>query len=217
MLTVVAISDTHCHHEEIQVPDGDVLVHTGDFSRSGTVEEMRRFAEWFEKQPHQHKICIAGNHDWACQKKVTSALKAFANVNYLFESEVEIDGIRFWGAPWQPEFYDWAFNVPRGEEIAKKWAKIPSGIDVLLTHGPPYGHGDFVPHDRRVVGCFELLKRIKQVQPRVHIFGHIHEGYGVSVSAEIPSTTFINASTCNGAYEPVNKPISFKIRSRSKM
>ena len=82
---------------------------------------------------------------------------------------------------------------------------IPDKTNVLITHGPAYGHGDYVPSNRIHAGCLSLLKRIVEVKPSLHIFGHIHEGYGRSRSDEARYTRFVNASTCNGDYRPVNK------------
>jgi len=92
---------------------------------------------------------------------------------------VEIEGVRFWGSPWQPWFFDWAFNLERGEEIRAKWELIPDDTEVLITHGPPQGHGDMTSRGEGA-GCADLLARIRQVKPRYHLFGHIHEGYGTS-------------------------------------
>jgi len=90
---------------------------------------------------------------------------------------VIIEGVKFYGSPWQPRFFDWAFNLDRGEEIKKKWDLIPMDTDVLITHGPPYGILDLT-HEGEKVGCEELMKAVLRVQPKIHIFGHIHEAYG---------------------------------------
>ena len=88
---------------------------------------------------------------------------------YLRDSSVEIEGKLFYGAPWQPNFYDWSFQCARGQEMAEKWKLIPDKVDVLITHGPAYGHGDLCPPHQskyqRNAGCLELLHRIKEVQP----------------------------------------------------
>lgn len=115
---------------------------------------------------------------------------------YLQDSEVVIDGWRIWGSPWQPEFCDWAFNLPRGSKLKEKWDLIPDDIDVLITHGPPARHGGTI--SRGVdVGCEDLMEAVLKLQPLVHVFGHVHEGYGVTYEAGI---TFINASTCTHNY-----------------
>ena len=101
--------------------------------------------------------------------------------------------------------------MPRGLSLAKKWANIPHDTDILITHGPPYGHGDYVPKDKRVTGCLELLKKVVEIMPEYHIFGHIHEGYGRNRSEEVKVTKFINASICDENYQTNNKAQKIQI------
>ena len=122
---------------------------------------------------------------------------------YLQDSGVELMGLRIWGSPWQPVFFNWAFNLPRGEPLRARWALIPNDTDVLVTHGPPMGHGDMTSEGTRV-GCEALLDAIQRVCPRLHIFGHIHEDHGVSWEGE---TACINASVCSLRYEPTQPPL----------
>lgn len=203
MLRLVAISDTHNRHDQMVVPDGDVLVHGGDFTGRGTPDEIRAFNDWLGTLPHRHKVVIAGNHDWGFQISPENARAALTNAIYLEDSGVEIEGLRFYGSPWQPWFMDWAFNLRTDAELRSKWDLIPDGTDVLITHGPPRGI-----LDRTVtlddVGCLELRRVVERIAPRLHIFGHIHEGYGQTVVGE---TTFVNAATCNLFYRPVNPPV----------
>jgi hypothetical protein len=98
-------------------------------------------------------------------------------MHYLEDAGVELLGLRFWGSTWQPEFNDWAFNLPRGPRLADKWALVPEGLDVLVTHGPPAGFGDHASTAGRQ-GCADLLARVERVRPRLHLFGHIHEDGG---------------------------------------
>jgi predicted phosphodiesterase len=211
MLRIVAISDTHNRHDQLTLPPGDVLIHAGDFSAHGLAEDLERFVAWLEAQPHRHKLVIAGNHDWICQRSEEFTRQALRGVTYLSDEGCELEGLKFWGAPWQPEFGRWAFNLPRGPALAEKWALIPDDTDVLITHGPAYGHGDKAPgatraSSGRAVGCLDLLDRIRVVQPRLHVFGHIHCGYGVTTSDALP-TKFVNASTCTEDYEPTQAPV----------
>jgi predicted phosphodiesterase len=201
---IVFASDTHSKHSRLVVPDGDVFVHCGDFTMLGAADTVAEFGRWIASLPHAHKIVIAGNHDRSFEEDprvAHVALDAPGNgIVYLEDSGVELDGVRFWGSPWQPWFFDWAFNLQRGPEIAAKWALIPDDTDVLITHGPPMGILDYVPRGEHV-GCADLLARIADVRPKVHAFGHIHEGAGV---LERDGTTFINASICDVKYRPVN-------------
>ena len=119
-----------------------------------------------------------------------------------------IDGVKFYGSPWQPWFYDWAFNLERGPEIRAKWDLIPEDTDVLITHGPPYGIGDLT-FQKDHAGCQDLLKAVERLKPRTHIFGHIHERYGIN---SIDGTTFINASSFNHNYHRFNEPVIFDLK-----
>lgn len=192
-MKIIAISDTHNKHETLTLPEGDILVHAGDATSKGSEYEVRRFLDWMRKQDFIHKIFVAGNHDWFCETNpgLTKMMCQERGIHYLENSGLIIKSmtdpsinIRFWGSPVQPRFNDWAFNKDRGEEIKRYWDMIPAGIDILITHGPPYGILDLV-HDCEGkkeqmihVGCQDLLKRVKALKPRVHIFGHIHSNNG---------------------------------------
>ena len=113
--------------------------------------------------------------------------------------------VKIWGSPWQPEFHNWAFNVPRGEKLKEKWDMIPTDTDILITHGPAHGKLDFVPYDGLNVGCEDLLIKIQEIKPKIHVSGHIHSGRGVVFSE---GTLYVNASVLNDRYEFRNKPIT---------
>jgi predicted phosphohydrolase len=202
-MRIVCVSDTHNQHASLDVPPGDVLVHAGDFSMAGQAREISAFDAWLGTLPHAHKLVIAGNHDWLFQTDPGAARSLLTHAQYLEDSGTVVDGIRFWGSPWQPWFLDWAFNLQRGAEIAAKWALIPDGVDVLVTHGPPHGTRDRV-EDGGLVGCEELGRALARVRPRLHVFGHIHEGYGVTRRGDL---TFVNASSCDVSYRPINPPV----------
>ena len=218
-MRIVAISDTHGRHAELDLPAGDVLVHAGDGTNVGAPKELADFLEWFATRPHRHKVFIAGNHDRGVERDPATFQRIVPpGVTFLNDTSVVIEGKKLYGSPWTPEFCNWSFMLDRGDAIRAVWDKIPAGTDVLITHGPPYGHGDLVGSDRppsydaqapnrRAVGCLELLLAVKRVRPRVHIFGHIHCGHGLSVSDEVEGTIFANASTCDEGYEPVNPPL----------
>lgn len=208
-MKIVAISDTHCRHKSIQLPKGDVLVHAGDISYKGTPSEVADFLHWFSSLPFQHKLFIAGNHDFYFERTAPALIqKAItAGVTYLNDSGVCINGIHIWGSPVTPWFYNWAFNRRRGAEIARHWALIPADTNLLLTHGPPFGILDSVVNENHV-GDKDLLRKIETVKPAVHVCGHIHESYGV---LKRRGTTFINASVLNEKYELVNKPVVFEL------
>lgn len=208
MPRIVCISDTHLVHEEtrLNIPDGDILLHAGDTTYRGSEMEVYKFLKWFSSLPHKHKIFVAGNHDWLFQtepEKAAMLLSQFPNITYLEDSMVEVEGLKIWGAPWQPWFYDWAFNLGRGAEIKEKWDLIPDGTDVLITHGPPYGFGDKVPSGE-LVGCVDLRDTIERVKPKLHVCGHIHLGHGLYNTPE--GVIVANASICDERYKGVNAP-----------
>jgi len=205
------ISDTHGKHEHLTskgmgniLGSGDVLVHAGDVSNVGKVHEIKDFLDWFSNTDFTHKIFIAGNHDFGFELVHDIAPEYKENgVHYLYDSEVVIDGVKFYGSPWQPEFYDWAFNLPRGEKLAEKWALISDDTDILITHGPAAGMLDWVPNGIQV-GCQDLFHRVMKVQPKIHVCGHIHYAYG---QKNFNGVEFLNASVLNERYRYENKPI----------
>jgi Icc-related predicted phosphoesterase len=192
-MRIVAVADTHQFHDDLaELPAGDVLVHAGDLCRGGRLDELARAAGWLRSQPHPHKIVIAGNHDWCFVRQPEESRTILGpEVTYLEDSETFIDGVRFWGSPWQPEFRDWAFNLPRGEALARRWALIPPGVDVLVTHGPPQGIGDWSGEAIRA-GCVDLLAAVRRVRPLLHLFGHIHTDGGLW---QHEGTWFANVTT----------------------
>ncbi|MDP9025138.1 MAG: metallophosphatase domain-containing protein [Candidatus Eremiobacteraeota bacterium] len=200
-MRVVAISDTHSRVPSGGVPDGDVLVHAGDLTERGTLDEIAAAGDWLRSLPHARKVVIAGNHDFGFEQTPEAARAALGGgFDYLEDSGVVIDSVVFWGAPWQPWFFDWAFNLPRGAKLAEKWALIPDDTWVLVTHGPPYGILDRTA-EGEFAGCRDLAERVRLVRPAVHVFGHIHEGAGTIRDGD---TLFVNASICDLQYAPVN-------------
>jgi Icc-related predicted phosphoesterase len=213
---VVCLSDTHGHHGALDVPEGDVLVHAGDATLGGTAVEVVAFAEWFRALPHPHKLFVAGNHDRLFEDAPEEARGLLGDgIVYLQDAATTIGGQRFWGSPWQPWFLNYAFNLRRGEPLRSKWSLIPEDTDVLITHGPPRGVRDQVesPAARLLgrmlgqgthVGCSDLREAVARLRPRLHVFGHIHEGYGRETA---DGTLWVNASNVDAGYRPVNPPV----------
>jgi Icc-related predicted phosphoesterase len=199
-MKLVIISDTHEYHQVVKVPDGDVLIHCGDFTHIGHSGAIERFLEWFASQEHKHKIFICGNHEIEGMNEDLIP----NGVIYLENNSCIIDGVKFYGSPYTPKFYDWGFQYEREHA---DWSHIPNDTDVLITHGPPLGILDYVPGGGNV-GCESLLQRVKEVAPKLHCFGHIHYSSGEEVVGE---TKFINAACCNEAYIPLNKSYVFHI------
>ncbi len=196
---ICCISDTHGHFPE--VPDCDLLLLGGDYcpTNDGQAWWFRdQFAPWLEslKVP---VIGVAGNHDFYFERFPYIAPMKWT---YLQDSGAEWAGFKIWGSPWQPRFYDWAFNLDE-PDLAEKWKLIPDDIDILVLHGPPYGYGDFSNYGNVHCGSPSLLARIEEIKPKLVIAGHIHPGYG---HYNIGETIFLNCSLVDSKYKAVNPP-----------
>jgi predicted phosphohydrolase len=210
-LRIVAASDTHSRHARVAVPDGDIFIHAGDATMGGTVAELIEFNRWLGTLPHRKKIVCAGNHDFLFEKNPSLARTLLTNATYAQDQLVTALGLRIYVSPWQPRFFDWAFNLNRGAEIRRKWDLIPGGLDVLVTHGPPLGILDVSGLTGEHVGCEELRAAVECARPRVHIFGHIHHSYG---TLDYNGTRFVNACVCNESYQPLNPPVVIELEAR---
>lgn len=213
---ITFISDTHNKHNSLTefLPGGDLLICSGDISGRGSITEIENFLWWYDRlDNYDTKIFISGNHDLGFEnenEKLIGLLTGYKNIDYLQDERMDLwDGndeqLVIYGSPWQPEFHNWAFNLPRGEKLKEKWDKIPVDVDILITHGPPFGKLDFVQYNNINVGCEELMKRIGEIKPKIHVFGHIHEGFGYVFDG---NTHFINASVLNERYEFRNRPVN---------
>ncbi len=212
-LKIVMISDTHGEHRKIKIPECDLLIHAGDILQGGMeVGILEDFNKWLGEQPAKGIVCIAGNHDFIFEK-VDIARGLITNATYLQDEYTHVNGLKIYGSPWQPEFFNWAFNLPRGEAIKKKWDMIPTDTDILVTHGPPLGYQDRVGNKH--VGCEELEKRVKEIKPLIHVFGHIHCGAGYTQDEH---TTYVNAAIVDEAYRVRYEPtvITLKKEPRNK-
>ena len=215
IIRICCISDTHGLHDKFTLPDCEIIVHAGDFCNTGrSWAEIIGFNLWVKAQKANIKkntgkapiaIAIAGNHDRLFESSDTRdfAKAALSDIDfYLEESGCEVYGIKFWGSPYQPEFCNWAFNVPRGDAIRQHWDRIPTDVDVLITHGPPYGILDTVyPGAKQHLGCEELAKVVQMIKPNIHVFGHIHGGHGIGFNGD---TFSVNAAALTEQYTPVN-------------
>lgn len=224
MVRFVCISDTHNKHNQLEeLPQGDVLLHAGDLSGLGRTNELKSFAKWWEKQPFEYKVLIAGNHDLMFEDDPDRAIGFFdgiPNSFYLNQSEVVIEGIKIWGEPRTPAFgHGWAFNVPRNQMADECWSKVPEDTDILLTHGPPHGCGDLVEDvhgcgdwssGRLIrVGCTAQRELISKLGNLKHVVcGHIHEGYG---QYGLSGTEIHNVTQLNLRYQPIHQPICFEV------
>jgi hypothetical protein len=206
--TIVALSDQHGVLPEI--PPCDLLLIAGDICPVSNHNPFFQvnwlntdFRRWLEQVPARKSVFIAGNHDFVFQKEPDSVPRDLPAV-YLQDSGLEWEGLRIWGTPWQPWFFDWAFNLYE-PDLREKWALIPEGTDILVVHGPPHGYGDGVPEldGVRRTGSPSLLERIKVVRPRLVVFGHIHEGRG---EWRVGETVLANVTILDQKYRQVYEP-----------
>jgi predicted phosphodiesterase len=227
---IVCMSDTHGKHNDLPfLPKGEVLVHAGDLTQYGETDAIQCLSRYFEKQSelfgfHQI-ICIAGNHDitfhpdyyektWSRHIRQYDSMEtrqALQHCDYLEDSFTNLlvkashkptsSNLLVYGSPWTPNFFRWAFNLERGQALQQVWSRIPHETDILITHGPPQGRGDMTLHSGHF-GCHNLLEEIQlRVRPRLHVYGHIHEGYGTSFDGH---TLYVNASNLDIGYEAIN-------------
>lgn len=217
-MKILTISDTHNKHK--QIPNEylenaensiDMIIHAGDMTGRGYKNEILPFLDWYNDLNFKHKILIAGNHDFMFEthpKEIEDMLKNRPNITYLNDSGVEIDGVKIWGSPVQPWFYNWAFNR-RDADIKPHWDMIPLDTDILITHGPVKGYLDVTTRGD-VTGCPYLLERIAELKNlKLHVCGHIHEAYGV---VEFPDgQVFVNASVLDHNYAMSFRPIVFTL------
>jgi Icc-related predicted phosphoesterase len=209
-MKLILISDTHGQLDKIKLPDADVLLHAGDATGQGNIQQLSRFNEHLGKIKHKYKHGIfftPGNHDGLFEENPALAKSIVTNATVLIDEWVIIEGKIFYFSPYQPAFCDWYFNLPRGPKLAEKWALIPDNTDILITHGPPKGILDLCP-DGFQAGCEELFKRVMVVKPKIHVFGHIHFSYGVK---HFDGITFVNASTCDEQYMPIHTPVEIEL------
>lgn len=221
-MKIVHMSDNHGIIPK-DVEECDILVHSGDVTNIGELSQVFNFITWISRQKARFILFIGGNHDRSFDEvfmrehgrkniyeDFREILKGLpSNAYYLENEDIIIDGVKFWGSPVTPDFFpeSWAFNKTRGKIITEVWEKIPKDTDVIITHGPPYGILDkCIDYSR--VGCKDLLKKVELIKPKLHLFGHIHEAYGVIQKNE---TTFSNSSILNERYKLVNEPQLFII------
>lgn len=200
------VSDTHGRHQSLQVPEADVLVHCGDESNHGNASmnesESRQFFEWFIGTEIPTKIFVPGNHSTAVEAGLVRPGE-YPGVRFLIHESIEVGGLKFFGSPYTPRFYDWAYMKSR-DKLDMVWASIPEDVDVLVTHGPPKGILDITRDTESnglvQVGCAALRRHVdERIKPMIHAFGHIHDEKGVSNYGMLTrgETRFINCACCN--------------------
>ena len=212
-MIIDCIADLHGHYPTLA--GGDLLIVAGDLTAHDISHERHVFLQWLAEQDYRKKVWIGGNHDNSLVGLTFTPTRHDA-AEYLCDSGTEFQGLKIWGSPWSLTFDGinprcTAFTGTE-EDLKKKYDMIPDDIDILITHGPPYGIRDEVLNwhtgKAESVGSKSLMTRVQDINPKYHIFGHIHEGYGTYESEDKYLTTkFINCSHVNELYEPVNKPV----------
>jgi predicted phosphohydrolase len=189
-LTIVCLSDTHELHRELEVPNGDILIHAGDFTMfSKSAAAILDFNDWLGELPHRSKILIPGNHEFFLEAD-PSRRNLISNAIVLINEGVEVAGLKIWGSPTTP-LLGAAFGVGSPADRTRLYAAIPNDVDILVTHGPPYGILDRSPGALHHAGCPQLLEAVTWLKPQLHIFGHVHGAHG-TVSTE--DTLYVNAA-----------------------
>lgn len=210
------ISDSHNKHAFLNIPNGiDGIIHAGDMSNqrnpSMNANEVLNFLEWYKSLVHiKYKILIAGNHDTSIEAGLVKRSDIHESITYLEHESCEIEGIKIFGSPYTPSFgQGWSFNIPR-HKLDSYWQEIPLGTDIIITHGPPKGILDLTAEGSLFFqcGCKTLLNRLKIIEPKYSIFGHIHTESNCTNAGKLEiqgcKTTFINASVVNLDYEICN-------------
>lgn len=225
-MDITCISDTHDKHFEITLEKGNILIHAGDATMSGSKEQLTNFVLWLYEQPFEHKIWVAGNHDWGMEydqdayeswcgrrmrkvKKLSETRKHITKlckelgITYLNNSGVEVEGLKIWGSPDQPAFYGWAFN--RSEAFLEEhWKTVPDDTNILITHAPAYGILDTL-ETGDLVGDVNLMLRLETLSNlKLHVCGHIHPSNGIK---EVGGVTHVNASLLDDRYQVAHQPI----------
>jgi Icc-related predicted phosphoesterase len=209
-LRLVLLSDTHqLEREIIQVPDGDILIHAGDFSFfSKSLKAILDFNHWLGELPHRC-VVVPGNHEFFLESD-PSRRSLLSNATVLINEGIEIQALRIWGSPVTP-LYGGAFGLSSAEDRRRLYAQIPEDTDVLVTHGPPYGILDSGPDSGMHSGCRELFDAVMRVRPKLHVFGHVHGAYGIF---QTEHTTFVNAALF-GLHGGLDKPpLVFRMNRR---
>jgi Icc-related predicted phosphoesterase len=181
-MKLLHISDTHSYHDLLSIPkDIDMIIHSGDCSNHRTPgineHEVMDFINWYNLVDAKYKIYVAGNHDTSIEAGLITK-KDFENAGiiYLQQESVEIERLKIFGSPYTPSFLNWAFNKDRSK-LHDVWQMIPEDTDILITHGPPMNVLDLAYKGSSVLefcGCSALRKRVLNIEPRLHLFGHIH-------------------------------------------
>lgn len=203
-MKVVMISDTHAKHSSLIMPEGNIVIHSGDFSHG--INSANDFMIWYSELDYEYKILVAGNHDFIVERNNEDFRRMAKELGiiYLEDSGIEINGLNFYGSPWTPTYGSFSYMASE-EELLKHFRKIPLNTNVLITHGPQFNVLDLVYGDRRV-GSRSLSRVIEGLKElKLHCFGHIHESSGMQMNDEYRKYISVNASIVD-YYGPQKQP-----------
>jgi Icc-related predicted phosphoesterase len=207
-MKIVAFSDIHGQQNNklarwFNNNPGDLLIFAGDLQLNN-LDDGTKFIEWIHQLPYTNKILVFGNHDGNYIHALAYIIQnSFNNITFLNNNNTIINGIKIFGSPHSVEYGSWWFMM-KDNELADLWNKIPDDTDILITHGPPFGILDYTC-DGFTTGSKTLGEKISKLkQLKYHIFGHIHESYGIK---RINNITFMNVSLLNEKYQFANNPI----------
>lgn len=206
-MKIIALSDTHTEHEKVSLPDGDILIFAGDFEiRRDRPTDLFDMIAWFSQQPHKTKIVIFGNHDFTNNLTWWELQQRFGKIYYLDNGYIIVNGLKIWGSSYSPTFMDWAW-MKSDNELKEIYATIPDDTDIVVTHTPCRGILDDCGRYGNV-GSISLRERIKEIKPKIHICGHIHNCHGKYTDGQ---TDYYNVSAMDDNYDVINRAMIIEV------
>ena len=218
MKKIVIMSDNHSNWK-VNVPDGDIFIHCGDYSYTGSQKSLKKFNDFLGNLPHKHKLYVPGNHELGYEKDYNLYEETITNGTNINGKVVEINGLKIFGSSVTPTFGRWAFMMD-DEQRKRYWENAPEDVSILVSHGPMWGILDTVdgleiePGKPEHLGCKYFRKYIERVQPKLVAHGHIHDSYGQMVLKTWDSNDDIicvNAALLDEKYKLVNEPVVVEI------
>lgn len=202
-MKICCLSDTHQHHKKIKMPEVDMIIHAGDFTYHGELEEVKKFLQWYGEQKAKYKLLVCGNHEVEISKQPFQLLQQMCEdqgIRILNNTHTIIEGLTIFGSPNSNKFgHGWAYNSTENE-LENIYASILPDTDVIITHGPAYGRLDRVLMGTHA-GSMALAKRISELSNlKLHVTGHIHESRGTMIRNGVLT---VNAAICGIPYTDV--------------
>jgi Icc-related predicted phosphoesterase len=208
-MKITCISDTHQHHKKIKMPSTDMIIHAGDFTYHGELDEVQKFLQWYGEQKAKYKILVCGNHEkWiSTQGNLLKQLCQNEGIQLLHNSHTVIEGLTIFGSPYSRKFGPWVYGLDEAD-LGLIYDNILPDTDIVITHGPAYDRLDWCPNGN--VGSTALAHSLDQlINLKMHVTGHIHESRGTMLRNGVLT---VNASICGIPYSDVIfNPITVEI------